>query len=87
MPPWPYYISLTTLLTAGIAIAAGSIWIALFSLMIWLALTAEFCQRRLARTSHDIAHIVEIIVTSVLIPPVAIFWRLRGAVKYRVAFL
>jgi hypothetical protein len=27
------------------------------------------------------------IVTSLIIPPCAIFWRLYGAVRYRVAFL
>jgi hypothetical protein len=57
------------------------------SLMIWLGLTARFCLRRLATTSRSAGHIIEMIVTSVLIPPVAIFWRLRGAVKYHVAFL
>jgi hypothetical protein len=33
------------------------------------------------------AHIAEMIVTSALIPPVAVFWRLIGAVKFRVRFI
>jgi GT2 family glycosyltransferase len=87
MPPWRYYMTLTALVGAGIAVPAGSMWVAGLSLMIWLGLTAEFCLRRLAGTSRSVEHVVEMIVTSVLIPPVAIFWRLRGAVKYHVAFL
>jgi hypothetical protein len=27
------------------------------------------------------------VVTSALIPPLAVFWRLRGALRYRVLFL
>jgi hypothetical protein len=61
--------------------------VTLLSLMIWLGLTTEFCLRRLARTSRSLEHVLEMIVTSVLIPPVAIFWRVRGALKYHVAFL
>ena len=87
MPPWRYYMAVTALIGAAIAVAAGSIWVGILSLMIWLGLTAEFCLRRLARTSRSAGHILEMIVTSVLIPPVAIYWRLRGAVKYHVAFL
>ncbi|WP_447987353.1 glycosyltransferase family 2 protein [Nitrospira sp. Nam74] len=86
-PPWRYYVTLIALLTASIGVAAGSMSVALLSLMIWLGLTTEFCLRRLARTSRRLDHVLEMIVTSVLIPPVAIFWRVRGALKYHVAFL
>jgi glycosyltransferase involved in cell wall biosynthesis len=87
MAPWRYYMTLTALVGAGCALAAGSMWAAALCLSVWLGLTVEFCLRRLAKTSRSLEHIVEMIVTSVLIPPVAIFWRLRGAVKYQVAFL
>ena len=53
----------------------------------WLTLTAFFCLRRLAGTLHTPQHILEMAVTSSLIPPLAVFWRLYGAVKYRVLFL
>jgi hypothetical protein len=32
-------------------------------------------------------HVLEMAVTSMLIPPLAVFWRLVGALRYRVAFL
>ena len=36
---------------------------------------------------HPPAHVAEMLVTSILIPPLAVYWRLRGALRYRVAFL
>jgi hypothetical protein len=87
VPPWRYYLALLALLAAGLASAMGSTWGALLGVAVWLALTAEFCLRRLATTSHRLDHVAEMIVTSALIPPLAIFWRLRGALRYRVVFL
>ncbi len=55
--------------------------------LLWFALTARFCGRRLTGTSHAVGHVAEMAVTSALIPPLAVFWRLAGAVKYRVPFL
>jgi hypothetical protein len=52
-----------------------------------MVLTGGFCVRRLQHTSHAPGHVAEMIVTSALIPPLAIFWRLRGALKFRVLFV
>ncbi|GEM_PF-3464948 len=54
---------------------------------LWLALTDAFCLRRLRRTRHMPTYIAEMALTSALIPPLAIYWRLRGALKFRVWFL
>jgi len=86
-PPWRYYLALAALVWIGLALAMGSIWAAFLGMAVWLGLTTEFCLRRLATTSHRLEHVVEMIVTSALIPPLAIFWRLRGALRYRVVFL
>jgi GT2 family glycosyltransferase len=86
-PPWRYYLALVALIGAGFALALGSTGAAFLGVAVWLGLTVEFCLRRLATTSHRIKHVVEMIVTSALIPPLAIFWRLRGAFRYRVVFL
>ena len=39
--------------------------------------------RRLRRTSRAPAHVVEMIVTSALIPFLSVYWRLRGALHFR----
>jgi len=50
-------------------------------------LTVRFCLQRLDQTSRERRHVAEMLVTSVLIPPLSIFWRIRGAIKFRVFFL
>lgn len=87
VPPWHYYCIVVAGLSALIA-APGGLWLfACAALCIWLCLTARFCVQRLHHTSHAPRHIAEMIVTSMLIPPLAIYWRIFGAVKYRVFFL
>ena len=54
---------------------------------VWGALTIGFWLTRLRGTSHAPAHLVEMLVTSALIPPLSVFWRLRGALRYRALFL
>jgi GT2 family glycosyltransferase len=86
-PPWNYYgivIALIAMLWGGIARSAPLAWA---GFAVWLALTAAFCLRRLAGTSHDPVHVAEMALTSIAIPPVAVFWRLAGALRFRVFFL
>lgn len=77
-PRWDYYAIVISLL-AGIFLP--------WALALWAALTARFCAQRLRGTSKAPAHVLEMIVTSILIPPLAVFWRLVGAWRYRVAFV
>jgi hypothetical protein len=61
--------------------------LALGGLAAWSMLTANFTVQRLMHTSHEPGHIAEMAITSALIPPIAIFWRIVGAIKHRVLFL
>lgn len=84
--PWNYYI----IVAALIAIAAGSVGrmplLAWAGLVTWAVLTAELCLRRL-REAPARGHVAEIVATSLAIPPIAVFWRLAGALRFRVFFL
>jgi hypothetical protein len=53
----------------------------------WLTLTARFCARRLTHASRALPHVLEMMLTSAVIPPLAVYWRLRGAVKFRTLFI
>ena len=53
----------------------------------WLFLTARFCAQRLRGTARTWSHVAEMAITSMLIPPVAVFWRIVGALKFRVGFV
>jgi len=85
-PRWDYYAIVAAML-GGIASALfGSLWLGIILLALWSLLTARFCMQRLRGTSHTLSHVTEMIVTSVLIPPLAVFWRLAGMWKFRVGF-
>lgn len=77
-PRWDYYLTVLCLLAAPFS------WMAFLA---WLGLTARFAAHRLRGTSKAPGHVAEMVVTSILIPPVAVFWRIVGALKYRVAFV
>lgn len=86
-PPWDYYAIVAMLGAASIAGLAQRRDLAGAALGVWAILTARFCARRLRRNSWAPAHVAEMIVTSALIPPLSVYWRLYGARKFRVFFL
>jgi GT2 family glycosyltransferase len=86
-PRWDYYAAVGALMASAIALAYGAAVAAATAFGIWLVLTARFCAARLERASKAPTHIAEMIVTSAVIPPLAVFWRLLGAIRFKVVFL
>jgi len=86
-PPYPYYTAVIALIAALIAWLSDGNNIALGFALVWVAVTAEFAIRRLRHTSHSPRHILEMCVTSAAIPLVAIFWRIAGALRFKVFFV
>jgi GT2 family glycosyltransferase len=86
-PPWHYYATCAAWLAALASAGTGQLALAVVASGLWVGLTGRFCARRLRRTSHAPLHVAEMVVTSALIPPLSLFWRLRGALKFRVLFL
>ncbi|HEY8562501.1 MAG TPA: glycosyltransferase [Pyrinomonadaceae bacterium] len=84
--PVNYYLLCAACAAAAGFAANGDFLFAPPAFLLWFFLTAEFCARRLRRTARTARHVSEMIVTSVLIPPVAVFWRLAGALRFRVLF-
>jgi GT2 family glycosyltransferase len=85
-PPWMYYAIVGALIGAAVAGLFSLGWLVIVMLGVWALLTAWFCARRLRGTSRAPGHVAEMIVTSMLIPPLAVYWRLRGAVRFKVVF-
>lgn len=86
-PPLRYYLT-TLSLAAGVAFAAfDHPWLAAACLAGWMALTARFALRRLRGTSRAPLDVADMAITSAVIPPLAVWWRLAGAWHFRVAFL
>lgn len=85
-PRWDYYVMNLLLLGGIIGWAADIEPLAWSASAAWAALIGRFCWTRLRRTSHRVSHVAEMIVTSALIPTLAVFWRFVGAVRFRVLF-
>lgn len=85
--PWHYYCIVGAI--------AAALWgglnehplFALTAIGVWIVLTGRFCWQRLHQTSHAPRHIAEMVFTSVVIPPLSIFWRIFGALRFQVFFL
>jgi cellulose synthase/poly-beta-1,6-N-acetylglucosamine synthase-like glycosyltransferase len=86
-PPVVYYASLLSLGIFLTGIALNFPIISITGIAAWVAMVTGFILHRLRNTSHSAPHILEMVVTSILIPPLAVFWRIRGALRYRVPFL
>jgi GT2 family glycosyltransferase len=86
-PPVNYYAMIALVPLAAGAALIGQPLLALTLGGLWVGLYAEFFFRRIRRTSKDPKHLLEMAVTSLLIPPLSVYWRLRGALQFRVLFL
>ena len=85
--PWRYYGSCLALTTVGGGAVMGSSGLVAVAGVLWLTLTACFCWDRLRATSRHPIHVLEVAITSALIPPVALFWRLAGAMRHRILLI
>ena len=86
-PPFLYYAMLACLAGAVITLFAGLYLLALILGSGWIGLVIRFFLHRIDGASHAPRDLADMAVTSVLIPPVSVYWRLRGAVRYRVFFI
>jgi len=85
--PLAYYATAGAAFIAIVGAAARAPWAAGVGALVWLGLTARFFALRMRARSRAWTHIVEMAATSALIPFLSIYWRLRGAIRYRTWFL
>jgi glycosyltransferase involved in cell wall biosynthesis len=82
----PYYLLLISLFLAlaGALIDAKALtW---GGLAMWAGITLWFIWLRLRHTSKKPSHILEMVVTSLVIPYLSLYWRVKGAFEYKVFF-
>jgi len=77
-----YYTLVLALMIAATAWTMDSIGVTAVASVVWFAGTVSLCRRRLRKTEHGPADILEVVATSILIPPLAVFWRLVGAIRF-----
>jgi glycosyltransferase involved in cell wall biosynthesis len=86
-PPFQYYAIVGAAGMALVGLLTGHRRAALAGGAVWAALDGWFFLRRARGVSHRPRHLLDLALTSVLIPPLSIYWRLRGAIRYRVLFI
>jgi glycosyltransferase involved in cell wall biosynthesis len=86
-PPWRYYFVVVCTLVALVGGAAGHGAFALALLGAALVAIAGFIFKRLEGASRSPSHVAEMVVTSLAIPYLSVYWRLLGAVHFRVLFI
>jgi GT2 family glycosyltransferase len=84
--PWDYYAITGLLALACVGALANAHWTSRAAAIAWITATVGLTLKRLKGTSGSWAHVAEMVITSALIPPVSVFWRLRGAWSFQVAY-
>jgi glycosyltransferase involved in cell wall biosynthesis len=85
--PWLYYAVVGFFSMAVIGLVVPSYATFLISTSAWIVLTLLFVLRRLRRTSRKWSHILEMVITSIAIPFLSLYWRWYGALKYKAPLL
>ena len=85
-PRRDYYLIVLLLLLATTSWWLNAVPTAAGAGAIWLMLTARLCHQRLRLVRWRPADLLEVMFTSALIPPLALFWRALGALRFRVRF-
>lgn len=83
---WDYYAVTICLAVMPVAAILDYGWISLAACLWWAIFTARFCMQRLRGTVLSLSHVAEMLLTSILIPPLAVYWRLVGIIRFRVGF-
>jgi glycosyltransferase involved in cell wall biosynthesis len=86
-PPWLYYFIIGFLFLFLACLITRSLNLALFAMAGWLLTTIWFTAKRLKNTSHSVSHVMEMAVTSAVIPVLSIYWRFYGSWKFRTLLL
>ena len=86
-PVWDYYLMIALSLAALVSFAAKIPLVGFGAIVIWLFLLIHFIYKRLKNASLSIYHITEMVITSVIIPYLSVYWTIRGAIRYKVFFL
>src|SRR5262249_11348515 len=87
VPPWDYYvIALLSIVTPFLWAGEEDAGVAM-SVAVVLALVLRLAWRRLQATDYSPRRLLEMLATSTLIPFLSVYWRVRGALRFKVLFL
>jgi glycosyltransferase involved in cell wall biosynthesis len=82
-PPWDHYVIVAATLAVPPLVVAGAARAALAVAAVALLLVGRLAWLRLRRTRRSPRHLSEMLLASVVIPFLSVWWRLRGAWQLR----
>lgn len=85
--PWNYYAIILAFTGMLGGLLTGSMLLAKLCFWAWLFFVGMFTLKRLSATSRRFDHVTEMIVTSIFIPFLSVYWQFYGSLKYRVLFI
>jgi glycosyltransferase involved in cell wall biosynthesis len=86
-PMWNYYLIICLSLAALLLFSLQLWFLGVIALVAWLYFLSRFALMRLNNTKGSFLHRSEMIITSLVIPYISVFWTIRGAIRYKVFFL
>ena len=69
---------------ASAALLVANFLVAIVAIAIWTTLTAGICVYRLNGRRHQPTEILGTVLTAIALPPLAVFWRLIGALRFHI---
>jgi hypothetical protein len=85
--PLTYYAIILAFIVMLSGIILKTVATLAFGGITWLGLTIWFISQRLKNTTHRPDHVLEMIVTSFVIPFLSIYWQMYGVFKYKVVLI
>jgi glycosyltransferase involved in cell wall biosynthesis len=82
-----YYSIVISFLTALLALLAEVQLVAIIASLLWVLGILVLIVKRLSGTSHNLQHVGQVLLTSLATPFLSVYWRLYGAIKYRVLYV
>jgi len=86
-PPWSHYVIVAAIFGMILGLVAGSDPAIAICFATWLVLTTRVTLKRLYGITSKRGRVIDVVLASMAIPPFAVFWRLMGALRFRVLFL
>jgi len=86
-PPWDYYLIVALVLIGPALLIVGMDEPALGCALAVLALVGRLAGKRLRRKHYSLRSLLQMLATSAMIPFLSVYWRVRGALRFKVLFL
>ena len=87
MPPWDYYLIVALVLVGPVLLIVGMDEPALGCALAVLTLVGRLAGKRLRNTDYSPRRLLEMLATSAVTPFLSVYWRVRGALRFKVLFL